>query len=160
MLTSVEEKRQALESWFRDRKFQHVIMRMREVSGPDPQDPNDDYKIKYDFDFDAENPLSASVNIFISRDSYVGLYIKNALGFQSRVLSVRAIIAVLKILSDGDVFYKRPIIKLKYLFKPKLLIKNATYDFIVENDFPYSDIFHVVEADREFLNTRKYEPWS
>ncbi|WP_322274749.1 hypothetical protein [Methylicorpusculum sp.] len=135
-------------------------MRMREVSGSDPQDPNDDYKIKYDFDFDTENPMSASVNIFISTDSYVGLYIKDALGFQSKVLSARAIISILKIISDGDVFYKRPIINWKYLFKPKLFINKSICDFLVESGFPYADIFRVVEADCRLNNTRKYEPWS
>jgi hypothetical protein len=161
VLTSSEEKRQAIENWFRSLKFQHVKMCIREISGFDPQDPNDDYKIKYDFDFDADNSQSASVNIFISRDSYVGLYIKNASGFQSKVLSVRAIMAVLKIISDGNVFYKPPMLKLKYLFKPKLFIKKSIYDFLVENDFPYSDIFCVVENDdRVLLDTRKFEPWS
>jgi hypothetical protein len=132
---------------------------MREVSGFDPLDPNDDYKIKYDFDFDAENSLSASVNIFISRDSYVGLYIKNALGFQSKVLSVRAIIALLKIISDGNIFYKQPIFRLKYLFKPRLFIRKSTYDFLVENDFPYSDVFLIVNDDRMLIEAIRYEPW-
>lgn len=159
MLTSVEEKRQTIENWFRNLKFQHVEMSIREVSGFDPQDPNDDYMIKYDFDFDAENPSSASVNIFISRDSYVGLCIKNTLAFRSRVLSVRAIVAVLKIISEGNVFYKKPLLKLKYFFKPKLVIKKSTYDFLVENDFPYSDVFLIVNDDRMSLEAQRYEPW-
>ncbi|ANE58014.1 hypothetical protein AYM39_22295 (plasmid) [Methylomonas sp. DH-1] len=149
-----------MESWFQDQKFQHVKMRIREVSGVDPLDPNDDYHIKYDFDFDADNALAASVNIFISKDSYVGLYIKNALGFQAKVLSTRAILAILKIISDGNVFYKNPALKLKYLFKPKLFIKKTTYKFLVENDFPYLDVFLIFDDDQELSNIQKYEPWS
>lgn len=160
MLASAEEKRQAIENWFREQEFQHIRMSMREVSGPDPMDPNDDYKIKYDYDFDAENPMSASVNIFISTNNYVGFYIKDALGFQAKILSIRAIIAVLKVISDGDIFYKRPIMNWRYLFKPKLFIKKSVRDFLIENSFPYASIFRVVEDDYRLNNIQKYEPWS
>lgn len=161
MLAPAEEKRQAIENWFREQEFQHIRMSMREVSGPGPLDPNDDYKIKYDFDFDAENSLSASINIYISRDDYVGFYIKNALlGFPAKILNTKAIIAILKVISDGDVFYKRPIINWRYLFKYKLFVTTSIRDFLIENSFPYARIFHVVEDDYRLNNIQKYEPWS
>ncbi|WP_072295014.1 hypothetical protein [Nitrosovibrio sp. Nv17] len=173
-----EELKDLIVSWFEAHDYEDIHLYLKEIEGEDPEDPNQEYDIRYEINLIAEKVSQASVFIWISREGYIGIGIEKVRNVEKRVgkriygRSKRAfiygrepatgssagVLALLKVVSDGEVLLCYQHIPM--LLFPKIGITKETAKYLVQHGYPSLRDFRIITKETDSNpNILRYEPW-
>jgi hypothetical protein len=165
-------------AWFEAHNYVNIRLSLKEIKGDDPEDPNNEYNIRYEINLISEKISQASVSIWISHEGYVGIGIENVKNVEKRVgkkiygLSKRAfiyglqpvsvssagVLTLLRVVSEGGISlcYQH----IPFLLFPKIGITKEIAKYLVQHEYPRIGNFKIImkEASSD-SNILRYESW-